>query len=47
MRRQRPGAVYSPSDVPEIAAKDVLEDAAKSTEIVNLADGVLNQISPF
>jgi len=47
MRRQRHGAEYPQSNVPEITADDVREDIPKAAAIVNLGERVLDQMSPF
>ena len=47
MRRQRHDAEYPPSDAPELTADDVREDIPKASAIVDLAEQVLDQMSPF
>ncbi len=47
MRRQRHGAEYPQSNVPEITADDVREDIPKAAAIVNLGERGLDQMSPF
>jgi len=47
MRRQRHDAEYPPTDAPALTPDDVREDLPKAGEIVALAAGVLDQMSPF
>jgi hypothetical protein len=47
MRRQRHDAEYPPSSAPALTASDVREDIPKAADIINLAERVLNQMSPF
>ncbi|HUC56083.1 MAG TPA: HEPN domain-containing protein [Streptosporangiaceae bacterium] len=47
MRRQRHDAEYPPASVPELTAEDVREDIPKATNIINLSERVLDQMSPF
>lgn len=47
MRRQRHDVEYPPTDAPQIGAEDVREDAVKAAAIVDLSEGVLDQMSPF
>ena len=47
MRRQRHDAEYPPSSAPALTAQDVHEDITKAADIVNLAERVLDQMSPF
>ena len=47
MRRQRHDAEYPPTDSPEVTAEDVREDIPKATAIVDLAERVLDEMSPF
>ena len=47
MRRQRKDAEYPPVDAPELTGDDVLEDLGKVEKILQLAERVLDQMSPF
>jgi len=47
MRRQRHDAEYPAAGSPQVGADDVREDAAKAAAIVDLAERVLDQMSPF
>jgi hypothetical protein len=47
MRRRRHDAEYPPSAAPEITADDVREDIPKATDIISLAERVLDRMSPF
>jgi hypothetical protein len=47
MRRQRNDAEYPPSNAPAITATDVQEDIPKATAIIDLAERILDQMSPF
>jgi hypothetical protein len=47
MRRQRRDAEYPQIDAPELSAADVREDVPKVQAILDLADRVLDGMSPF
>jgi hypothetical protein len=47
MRRQRHDAEYPPGNSPALAAVDVREDIPKAAAITDLAERVLDQMSPF
>jgi hypothetical protein len=47
MRRQRHEVEYPPTDAPQIGSDDVREDATKAAAIVDLCEGILDQMSPF
>jgi hypothetical protein len=47
MRRQRNDAEYPPSSAPALTADDVQEDTPKAPAIIDLAERVLDQMSPF
>jgi HEPN domain len=47
MRRRRNEVEYPPTDAPQISAEDVREDATKAAAIVDLSEGVIDQMSPF
>jgi HEPN domain len=47
MRRRRRDAEYPPTDAPELTGDDVLEDVDKVEQILQLAERVLDQMSPF
>ena len=47
MRRNRRDAEYPPVDAQGITTTDVTEDVPKATAIVELAERVLHQMSPF
>ena len=46
-RRRRRDAEYPPVDAPELTGDDVLEDVSKVEQILQLAERVLDQMSPF
>lgn len=47
MRARRNEAEYPPADAPELTPDDVQEDQGKAEQIVDLADRLLDQMSPF
>lgn len=47
MRIRRNDAEYPPTDAPEITPEDVREDLASAQAIIDLAEKVLDQMSPF
>jgi len=47
MRRQRNEAECPPSNAPALTATDVREDIPKAAAIIDLAERVLDQMSPF
>jgi hypothetical protein len=47
MRRQRHDAEYPPADAPALTAADVREDIPKAAAVVDLAEGVIDEMSPF
>lgn len=47
MRARRNEAGYPPADAPELTPDDVKEDLSKAEQIVDLADQLLDQMSPF
>ena len=47
MRRARRDAEYPPTDAEQITAKNVTDDLPKATAIVDMAQTVLDQMSPF
>ncbi|MFD7829576.1 HEPN domain-containing protein [Kitasatospora sp. NPDC059803] len=47
MRRRRNQAEYADLDYPKIEAQDVTGDAPKVTAIIELAERVLDEMSPF
>ncbi|MEV7924849.1 HEPN domain-containing protein [Kitasatospora sp. NPDC088779] len=47
MRRRRNQAEYADLDSPRIEAQDVASDAPKVTAIIELAERVLDEMSPF
>lgn len=47
MRRQRRDAEYPRTDAPELEPEDVAEDVPKVEAILELADRVLDQMSPY
>lgn len=47
MRRQRHDAEYPPADAPGLTPEDVWEDIPKATAVVDLAERILDQMSPF
>jgi hypothetical protein len=47
MHRQRHDAEYPPSNSPALTAADVREDIPKAAAITDLAERVLDQMSPF
>lgn len=47
MRRQRHDAEYPPADSPKLTPADIREDVPKAADIIDLAQRVLDQMSPF
>jgi hypothetical protein len=47
MRTRRHDAEYPPTDAPEITPDDVREDQKTAETLIDLAAGVLNEMSPF
>jgi hypothetical protein len=47
MRRHRRDAEYPEADAPELTGQDIIDDIPKVTQIVDLAEAVLEQMSPF
>jgi hypothetical protein len=47
MRRNRRDAEYPATDTEEVTAEQVAEDFPKATTIVDVAEMVLDQMSPF
>ena len=47
MRRQRHDAEYPPGNSPALTEADVREDIPKAAAITDLAERVLDQMSPF
>lgn len=47
MRRNRRNAEYPPTGAPELTTSDVEDDIPKVQAIVDLAEKVLDQMSPF
>jgi hypothetical protein len=47
MRRQRHDAEYPPTDSPTPAPADIREDIPKAADIIDLAQRVLDEMSPF
>ena len=47
MRRQRHDAEYPPTDSPALTPTDVREDIPKAGAIMDLAQRVLDRMSPF
>ncbi|MFJ2779336.1 MULTISPECIES: hypothetical protein [unclassified Kitasatospora] len=47
MRRRRNQAEYADLDSPEIEAQDAADDAPKVKAIIELAERVLDEMSPF
>jgi hypothetical protein len=47
MRRQRHDAEYPPTESPKLTPADIREDIPKAAGIVDLAQRVLDQMSPF
>jgi hypothetical protein len=47
MRRQRHDAEYPPVSAPTLTSADVCEDIPRATEIVELSERVLDQMSPY
>lgn len=47
MRRQRNDIEYPPTDTPQMTAADVREDLEEAHAIIDLASGVLDEMSPF
>ena len=47
MRRQRHDAEYPPTDSPTLAPADIRDDIPKAADIIDLAQRVLDAMSPF
>jgi hypothetical protein len=47
MRRKRNLVEYAPADTPDLTPADVEEDSAHALELIELAERVLNNMSPF
>lgn len=47
MRRQRHDAEYPPTDSPTLAPDDIREDIPKAADILDLAQRILDEMSPF
>lgn len=47
MRRVRNNAEYPPSDAPELTSADVTEDLQNAKALIEISEGVLDQMSPF
>ena len=47
MRRQRHDAEYPPADSPTLTPADIHEDIPKAADIIDLAQRVLDEMSPF
>jgi hypothetical protein len=47
MRRQRHDAEYPPADSPTLTSADIREDIPKAANIIDLAQRLLDQMSPF
>jgi hypothetical protein len=47
MRRQRHDAEYPPTDSPALTPADIGEDIPKAGDIIDLAQRVLSEMSPF
>jgi hypothetical protein len=47
MRRHRRGAEYPPTDAPELTTSDVQDDIPKVHAILDVAERVLDDMSPF
>jgi hypothetical protein len=47
MRRQRHDAEYPPTDSPTLTPADIREDIPKAADIIDLAQRILDEMSPF
>ena len=47
MRRRRHDVEYPPAGAPELSAEDVTDDVAKVITLLELAQRVLDEMSPF
>lgn len=47
MRRQRNEVEYASNEVPDLTTEDVREDRPRALALVDLADRILDQMSPF
>jgi len=47
MRRRRHDVEYPPAGAPELASEDVTDDVPKVTALLELAQRVLDEMSPF